>query len=107
VSIIAAAMPKDMLAPDMGAIVAGMTAVQEAATDEDDPARDYLPSAWVRLCSVLGADFAPLLPRVLPALLEKAAAEPDVTFVDDDDLADGSYDGWDFVRGLRLYYVLY
>jgi importin-5 len=97
ITMIAAAMPKDVLVKDLGAIVSALTAVQETATESDDPVREYLPAAWVRLCGILGTEFAPLLPRVLPPLLEKAAADPDVSFVDDEDLEDGTYDGWDFV----------
>jgi hypothetical protein len=70
-------------------------------TDPDDPQASYLSAAWARLCKVMGADFVPYLPTVMPALLKSAQLKPDLAVLDKDDDDTAQYseeDGWEFVQ---------
>ena len=60
---------------------------------------DYLQSAWVRMCQVLGDDFAPYLQVCLPQMIQQAQAEADVAILDADDNTDAyDEDEWDFAE---------
>ena len=51
------------------------------------------------MCRVLGHDFVPYLPNVMPPLMELASAKADITLIDDDDQI-ASYEqeeGWELV----------
>ncbi|KAJ2465151.1 importin subunit beta-3, partial [Coemansia sp. RSA 2322] len=98
-TFIAMAVGKDVFAPDIPRFVELLTAAQHAVVDADDPQASYLQAAWARLCGVMGADFAPLLSVVMPALLVAARLQPEVTVLSADEDAEESYaaeDGWEF-----------
>jgi importin-5 len=57
----------------------------ENATDADDPQTSYLLHCWGRMCRVLGQDFLPYLPAVIPPLTELAGAKADIQLLDDED----------------------
>lgn len=87
---------------DVAHLITVMLAINESKLADDDPMREYLASGWVRLCHVLKADFAPLLPMVLPGLLADARMQPDLALLDaDEDAAEYDQDDWHFmtVRG--------
>ncbi|XP_065841037.1 importin-5-like isoform X3 [Oscarella lobularis] len=52
---------------------------------QDDVLSSYLIQAWARMCKILGKDFLPYLPIVMPPILAAAKIEPEVTVFDDDD----------------------
>lgn len=84
-----------------------MVSLQQSELESDDMMLDYLPSAWVRMCQVLGSEFSPFVGLVLPRILEEAAEEPDITVIDASDPgAEDEFDHseWEFatVRGRRL-----
>lgn len=54
----------------------------ENVTDPDDPQGSYLLHCWGRMCRVMGNDFLPYLPAVMPPLLELASAKADVQLLD-------------------------
>ncbi|KAJ2741550.1 importin subunit beta-3 [Coemansia sp. BCRC 34301] len=98
-TFIALAVGKDVFAPDIPRFVELLTATQQAVTDPDDPQASYLQASWARLCKLMGADFAPLLPVVMPALLAAARQQPDFAVLEMDEDAESSYaaeDGWEF-----------
>lgn len=106
-TMIAVAVGKDNFAPYSESILKLMVGWQQAELDDDDQMIEYLASAWVRMCQVLGGDFAPFIPLVLPRLLEEATAEPDIAVIDAADPdAEGEYDPaeWEFatIKGKRL-----
>ena len=41
----------------------------------DDPMREFLPSAWLRMAQLMGAGFAPFLPVILPGILRVIASD--------------------------------
>ena len=50
----------------------------------DDPMRDFLPSSWLRLAQLMGRDFAPWLPVILPSLLHTAGSKVVFTEIPED-----------------------
>ena len=67
--------------------------------DADDPQSQYLLHCWGRMCRVLGQDFVPYLPSVMPQLMELASAKADITLIDDDEQI-ANYEqeeGWELV----------
>jgi hypothetical protein len=61
---------------------------------------DYLMTAWTRICEILGSEFAPYLPLVLPHLLQTVQQEATVRFLElgqtEDDL-EGAPADWEIV----------
>lgn len=67
--------------------------------DEDDQIKSYLEHGWGRICRILGEDFVPLLPAILPPLLETAKATQDVSLIEEEEAADfQKYVEWDVVQ---------
>ena len=67
--------------------------------DADDPQSQYLLHCWGRMCRVLGQDFIPYLPSVMPPLMELASAKADIQLLDDDkQIAEFEQEeGWELV----------
>ncbi|VDO30364.1 unnamed protein product [Onchocerca flexuosa] len=64
----------------------------------DDPQISYMISAWARICKILGEEFAAYLPLVMPPVLRAASIKPDVTLMNDEDIASQEEDpDWNFV----------
>ncbi|KAJ2019740.1 importin subunit beta-3 [Coemansia sp. S85] len=106
-TFIALAVGKDVFAPDIPRFVELLTASQQSVTEADDPQASYLQASWARLCRLMGAEFAPLLPVVMPALLTAARLQPDFAVLDLDEDAEANYaaeDGWEFaaVNGQQI-----
>lgn len=63
--------------------------------EADDPLVSYCQQAWARLCKILGQEFLPFLPNVMPSLLHSAGLPPDI------EIHEGSYrthrEGWSVV----------
>ncbi|KAJ2636096.1 importin subunit beta-3 [Coemansia sp. RSA 1286] len=98
-TFIALAVGRDVFAADSARLVELLTAAQHAVTDADDPQASYLQQAWARLCKLLGAEFVPILPVVMPPLITAAAQQPDFAILDAEEDAEASYsaeDGWEF-----------
>ncbi|KAJ2318217.1 importin subunit beta-3 [Coemansia sp. RSA 2704] len=98
-TFIALAVGKDVFAPDIPRLVELLTLAQQAVADADDPQASYLQAAWARLCRLMGADFVPLLPVVMPPLLAAAKQQPDFAVLEAGEDAEASYaaeDGWEF-----------
>ncbi len=49
--------------------------------EPDDPQVSYMLSSWTRIGAVLGLDFVPYLPTVMPPLLRSAKLKPDVAIL--------------------------
>eukprot|EP00124_Ichthyophonus_hoferi_P003083 Ihof_evm6s246 gene=Ihof_evmTU6s246 len=66
--------------------------------ESDDPQVSYMLAAWARMCKILGKDFIPYLPTVMPPLLHSATLKPDFAIMDPDDNQDmDNAEGWEFV----------
>ena len=111
VSLIGLAVGKEKFAPDCGEVMQVLLQAQnstpEASADQsaanelavDDPQLAYMISAWARMCRILGKDFGPYLPVVMPSLLRIAAMKPDVAILNQDEAKDLlSDDDWQVVN---------
>ncbi|KAF2433836.1 ARM repeat-containing protein [Tothia fuscella] len=84
-TLIALAVGKERMGGDAITLVQLLGAIQQHATDPDDPQTSYLLHCWGRMCRVLGQDFMPYLPDVMAPLLAMAGAKADIQLLDDDD----------------------
>ncbi|EXJ75736.1 uncharacterized protein A1O5_00243 [Cladophialophora psammophila CBS 110553] len=95
-TLIALAVGKEKMGQDGITLVQILGNIQQNITDDDDPQSQYLLHCWGRMCRVLGSDFVPYLPGVMPPLLELAAAKADIQLIDnEDDVLEE--EGWELV----------
>ena len=98
-TLIALAVGKERLGADAMTLVQLLATIQQNITDDDDPQAQYLMHCWGRMCRVMGTEFLPFLPSVMPPLLELASAKADIQLLDDDDQIERiqQEDGWELV----------
>lgn len=98
-TLIALAVGKERMGQDALALVQVLGSVQEGITDDDDPQASYLLHCWGRMCRILGTDFVPYLPAVMPPLLTLAKAKADIQLLDDEENVAQieQEDGWELV----------
>lgn len=98
-TLIALAVGKDKMGSQAIDLVQILGNIQQHIVDADDPQAQYLLHCWGRMCRVLGMDFVPYLPGVMPPLLELAAAKADIQLLDDDEQLEAieQDDGWELV----------
>lgn len=97
-TLIALAVGRERLGGDAVRLVQVLGRIQQTVTDPDDPQGSYLLHCWGRMCRVMGNDFLPYLPAVMPPLLELASAKADVQLLDDDQLAQmEAEEGWELL----------
>lgn len=98
-TLIALAVGKERLANDAMTLVQLLATIQTSITDSDDPQAQYLMHCWGRMCRVMGSDFLPFLPNVMPPLVELASAKADIQLLDDDDQVEQMQqeEGWELV----------
>ncbi|KAI9654317.1 MAG: hypothetical protein M1829_000938 [Trizodia sp. TS-e1964] len=98
-TLIALAVGKEKLGQDAILLVQLLGSVQQNITDTDDPQAQYLMHCWGRMCRVLGADFLPYLPAVIPPLMDLASAKADIQLLDDEDQVAKveQEEGWELV----------
>lgn len=98
-TLIALAVGRERLGADAMTLVQILANIQQSITDADDPQAQYLMHCWGRMCRVLGQEFLPFLPNVMPPLLELASAKADIQLLDDDAQIEQMQqeDGWELV----------
>ncbi|KIV94635.1 hypothetical protein, variant [Exophiala mesophila] len=96
-TLIALAVGKEKMAQDGINLVQTLGNIQQNIQDDDDPQAQYLLHCWGRMCRVLGRDFVPYLPGVMPPLLELASAKADIQLIDNEEDALEQEDGWELV----------
>ncbi|KAJ1991204.1 importin subunit beta-3 [Coemansia spiralis] len=100
-TFIALAVGKEVFSPDIPRLVELLTRAQQSVTDSDDPQASYLQASWARLCKLMGPDFAPIMPVVMPSLIAAAKQQPDFAILEDDEDPETNYsaeDGWEFTN---------
>ncbi|OLY77768.1 Importin subunit beta-3 [Smittium mucronatum] len=98
-SFIALAVGYDVFKTDAPKFIDLLVKTQSQVVEDDDPQISYLLAAWARLCKVMGQDFIPYLPVVMPPLLKSASLQPDFAILDSEEDASIKYaseDGWEF-----------
>jgi HEAT repeat protein/cation transport regulator ChaB len=98
-TLIALAVGKERLGRDAMTLVELLANIQTSITDPDDPQAQYLMHCWGRMCRVLGTDFLPFLPNVMPPLLELASAKADIQVLEEDEHIEQiqQEEGWELV----------
>jgi hypothetical protein len=98
-TLIALAVGKERMGQDALDLVQLLGHIQSNIVDADDPQSQYLLHCWGRMCRVLGQDFIPYLPSVMPPLMELASAKADIQLIDDEDELQNyeQEDGWELV----------
>lgn len=98
-TLIARAVGKEKFAPNSQDLIQLFINLQATATEDDDPVKSYLEQGWSRICSIIGSDFLPLLPTVLPPLISEARATQDISFLEEDE-AEEFYndDEWEVIN---------
>ncbi|CAG8663708.1 8238_t:CDS:10, partial [Funneliformis caledonium] len=94
------AVGKEIFTPNAEEFITLLAQTQQSVTEPDDPQISYLIASWARVCKVLGEEFVPYLPIVMPPLLQSAQLKPDFAILDPDDDIESKYsadDGWEFV----------
>lgn len=85
-TLIALAVGKEKFAPHSQELIHLLGNLQESAQDEDDPVKSYLEQGWSRICRVMGHEFLPYLPAVLPPLLTAAKVAQDLALLEEEDV---------------------
>lgn len=85
-TLIASAVGKEKFSETSNQILEIFTFLQNNLQGEDDPVKPYLEKGWSRVCKLIGKNFIPFLPGVLPPLLEQAKATQDISIVEEDQL---------------------
>jgi importin-5 len=97
-TLIALAVGKQKMGTQALELVQILGNIQQSIVDADDPQSSYLLHCWGRMCRVLGMDFVPYLPGVMPPLLELASAKADIQLLDDQDQVQAiEEEGWELV----------
>lgn len=98
-TLIALAVGADRLGNDATMLVQVLGGIQDSVTEPDDPQAQYLMHCWGRMCRVMGKNFLPCLPKVMPPLLELASAKADIQLLDDDEQVEKfqQEEGWELV----------
>lgn len=97
-TLIALAVGKEKMGTQAIELVQILGIIQQNIVDPDDPQASYLLHCWGRMCRVLGMDFVPYLPGVMPPLLEYASAKADIQLLEDNDQVQAiEEEGWELV----------
>lgn len=87
ISLIGLAVGRDRFCADASEVMDMLLRTQtgEEQLAEDDPQLAYMISAWARICKILGSQFEPYLPYVMPPVLKAASYQIQMQILDDDD----------------------
>jgi len=88
ITIIASSVGADTFKPYSPQVIKAMCEVQNTQLDSKDPQRTYLLSAWQRICLLLGQDFAPYLPEVIPGIFQMASLTPSMGIQGQENMGD-------------------
>lgn len=98
-TLIALAVGKDKFSDHSQELINLLVLYQNNGIQDDDPIKTYLEHGWSRICRILREDFVPLLPIVLPPLIETAKATQDVSLIEEEEAANfQQYVDWDVVQ---------
>jgi hypothetical protein len=98
-TLIALAVGKEKFSPHCEDLITLFARLQETATEDDDPVKQYLEQGWGRICKIIGKDFLPFLPMVLPPLLQQAKATQDISLLEEEQAEEfNSNDEWDVIN---------
>merc|ERR1719506_2183955 len=77
ISLLAKTVGSQAFAKDAEGIMGAMIkATQVPNLPSNDPVKEYMMAAAERICAVMKEDFVPILPYILPGILEKFTLSP-------------------------------
>ena len=87
-SLVGLAVGKEKFCNDASDIMNMLLRTQtgEEQLADDDPQLNYMISAWARICKILGSQFEPYLPFVMPPVLRAASITIQVALLDKDEI---------------------
>ncbi|KAI6241840.1 Importin-5 [Aphelenchoides fujianensis] len=96
-SLIGVAVGRERFRDDANEIMQTLLRAGIKFDEEDDPEVSYMIASWARVCKILGPEFAPYMPHVMPAVMKAAEFQPGINIVDEEDV--GNYDdaSWSFI----------
>lgn len=98
-TLIALAVGKEKFAPHSQDLIQLLGHIQSTAVEDDDPVKEYLEQGWGRICRLIGLDFLPYLPSVLPPLLSAAKATQDISLLEEEQVEEyNQNDEWDVIN---------
>lgn len=98
-TLIAVAVGKEKFAPHCKDLIQLFGSIQQSSITDDDPVKPYLEQAWGRICRIIGQDFLPYLPAVLPPLLSAAKATQDISLLEEEEAEEyNNNDEWDVIN---------
>ncbi|TIB80440.1 ARM repeat-containing protein [Wallemia mellicola] len=97
-TLISLAVGRETFLPDANKLAELLAVIQNQVTESDDPQISYLISAWARIAGVMGGDFAPYLPSVMPPLLVAAQIKPELQVADDDEIDKDAHPELEWMR---------
>lgn len=98
-TLIALAVGKEKFAPHSQELIQLFGALQQSDLQDDDPVKPYLEQGWGRLARIIGKEFLPFLPAVLPPLVEAAKASQDISLLDEEEADEfNQNDDWDVIQ---------
>ncbi|UKK00203.2 importin beta [Theileria orientalis] len=71
ISIIGMSIGKDVFLADGIECMNALIQIMEQPSEPDDPVKEYVGEALGRLCTALGVNFVPFLPKIVPNLLNE------------------------------------
>lgn len=101
ISLIGMCVPKQQFFQDADEVMQMLLKTQtgEDQLEADDVSYSYYINAWGRICRILGKEFAPYLPLVMPPVLRAAEQKAEISVVDEDDVEAHEEDGdWTFMN---------
>ncbi|CAK9435939.1 uncharacterized protein LODBEIA_P05510 [Lodderomyces beijingensis] len=98
-TLIALAVGKEKFQPHSVGLIQLFGHIQQTAVEDDDPVKQYLEQAWSRICRILGKDFLPYLPSVMPPLMITAKASQDISLLEEDEAEEyNNNDEWEVIN---------
>lgn len=98
-TLIALAVGQEKFNAHSQEIVQLFGAIQQSELQEDDPVKPYLEQGWSRIARLVGKDFLPFLPSVLPPLVEAAKATQDISLLEEDEAEEfNQNEDWDVIQ---------
>lgn len=98
-TLIALAVGREQFSAHAQQVMQRFAELQQLITGEDDPIKMFLEQGWCRVCRIVGREFLPVLPDVLPPVLEQARVTQDVSLLDEEQAEEftGNED-WDVIN---------
>ncbi|CCH46149.1 Importin-5 [Wickerhamomyces ciferrii] len=98
-TLIALAVGKEKFQQHSNEVIQLFGTIQQSELQDDDPVKPYLEQGWGRIARIIGKDFLPFLPSVLPPLLQAASAQQDISLLEEEEAEEFNQDDdWDVIQ---------